>query len=185
MKALALVRALVEVYMGKIMDRWSKKALSQILFLVSGVLLILCLINTYSIINIDITGVIPISMKTVGAFGERPLWLLLVFLFVRVPYKSNKLFERCYNSDKEIKYYKWQAIMFSINSIIELIASIGTVCFCFWYYEATLVDSNFNYSLIYILLIIGATIKFCEAVFCHFYYKNWEIVMNVMSKEKE
>lgn len=173
------------ISMGKILDRWSKKALSQILFLFSGVLLILCLINSYSIINIDIAGIIPISIKTVGVFGEEHLWLLLVFLFLRVPYKSNKLFERYYNSNEENMYYKWQAIMFSINSIIELIASIGTVCFCSWYYVESLADAKVNNSLIYILLIIGVTIKFCEAVFYHFYYKNMEIVMKAMSKEKE
>lgn len=130
--------------MGKIMDRWSKKALAQILFLISGVLLILSLINYYSVIYVDITGIIPISVKRVGYFCEWPLWMILAFLFLRVPYKSDKLFDRCYKSDKEMKYYKWQAIMLSINSIIELIASIGAVCFCSWYYWETLIGANFN-----------------------------------------
>lgn len=175
--------------MNEIVSRWSKKSLSQIFTLLTGVVLAVSLINEYTIINIDLDSFNFLSIDNTNP-TEKEMNVLTFILtsnilleVIRTIIRTirrlvvSKLFANP-NSSDEYKENEMYTRYLTIRDILELISSISGLLLVFILKYA---DINYILSPIIYIIIVARTFS---AIYAHFYYKNLSLVNKASEVKK-
>ena len=170
--------------MNEIVSRWSKKSLSQIFTLLTGVVLVVSLINKYTVININLDFFDFISIDNVDP-TKQELFVLTVMLLGSFLFELIRALGRfiskkfpnisfC-NEDGKIEKY---TVVLTISSILDLISSLSGLLFVF-----ILKYNDINHFLT-IIIYFAIVAKIVCAIYSHFYYQNLSIVSKVLRVKK-
>ena len=171
--------------MNEIVSRWSKKSLSQIFTILTGVVLAVSLINQYTIINIDLDFFNFLSIDNVNPTEKEMNVLtflltsniLLEVIHTIIRLVVSKLFAN-HNSSDEYKENEMYTRYLTIRDILELISSISGLLLVFILKYA---DINYILSPIIYIIIVA---RIFSAIYAHFYYKNLSLVNKVSQVKK-
>ncbi len=170
--------------MNEIVSRWSKKSLSQIFTLLTGIVLSVSLINKYTIININIDFFEFISIDSIDP-TKQELFVLTVMLLGSFLFELicalgrfiSKKFPNIsfYNEDEKVEKY---TVVLTISSILDLISSVSGLLFVF------ILKSNDINHILKIIIYFAIVAKIVCAIYTHFYYQNLSVVSKVLRVKK-
>lgn len=166
--------------MKDIISRLSKKPLSQVVTILTGIEMIIYIINKYTVINIKTDYFDSISIDRMNpSFSELLILSLILFSFVLFEVFRSIFFKHLPPSiiDDDVKTKKVHTMFLTIGDICDLMSSLSGFLLIFICNNCKDIDSTF-YFLIHLFIII----KFCIIIFRHFYYKNGAIVNKILKK---
>ncbi|MDO4468213.1 MAG: hypothetical protein Q4C84_00020 [Bacillota bacterium] len=163
--------------MGRaILARWSKKSLSQILYILSGIILIVVCINFYTVVEIklDLFNIISVHYED---FRETSMmWILSVLLFQNVIFDIVKYLLKKYFpvgiENYEEKYTNILIMIHTIQDILDLVISVyalGTMMISYQIYNDNGIFMQTTWA---VLTYIGVGIRFFDSIYFHFYFNN-------------
>lgn len=166
--------------MSELVSRWSKKHLSQILNLLSGILLGILLINEFTKINIRCDWINFISLESNSIESNFWTWLFSILLLNNVVFDIIRFtMRKKYGLCNEEKYYSGLVKVSTIEDITELFESIYAVLFMLLQINS----ENFYICPLYLITFIFVGVRFIDAIWHHFYFKNLAIVDKARTKK--
>lgn len=154
----------------------SKKSLSRLFYLISGIMLSILLINEYSGIDIDFSGFEIVYFES-DRFLKTNIsvicGLMILFLWWIINFLVNITNRTFIDEHDEYRRRNIRALLYTIGDITDLVLSV----YAFFY-----VTGLFNF--IYLLgndrrvdfIICSILCKFVSIVWCHFWYSNRTIM---------
>lgn len=165
--------------MNEIISRWGKKSLSQIITLLTGIVLVVFLINKYTIIDIKLDYFDFISIDNTNII-EKNIVLLSLILYGNALFNiiNNLIFKQFfYRFIKDGKAIdRMHIISYTINDILDLMSSISGLLLTFILQKS----SNIICALT-IIIYMGIIARVFNSIFYHFYYKNLSIISKASS----
>lgn len=165
--------------MNELLNRWSKKYLSQILFIFSGILLIIFFINRYTDMDVSICWIKNMINFSNKVESNIFTWILGILLYDNLFLDIVLFFHRnTFDCKREEKYYERLVIIYSIKDVLELVASIYGLIFVL----SVLLTDGLVSDCYSIIVCIGVFLKFIDAVWHHYYFTNQKIVRDAKSE---
>lgn len=163
--------------MGKaILARWSKKSLSQILYILSGIILVVVCINFYTVaeIKLDFFNIISVHYED---FRETTMmWILSILLFQNIVFDIVKYLLQKYFpvdiEDCEEKYANILIMIHTIQDILELVVSVYALGIMMISYQIYNNNGIFMQTTWAVLTYIGVGVRFFDSIYFHFYLNN-------------
>lgn len=172
--------------MNELISRWSKKSLSTIITLLNGIILLIFILNKYTVVNIktDYFNFITIDNTNPSILELLIFWLILysnlIFIIIK-KFIYNHVSDKILN--KELIEKELHTKLLTFDCIFELLSSISgfLLLFILPRYNSTNHILFFFFSTILYIWIIA---QICIAVYHHFYSKSASIV-NKFFENKE
>lgn len=174
--------------MNEIIARWSKKSLSQILFILSGIILVVVCINRYTIVEIKLDFFNIVSVDHTNLKEATIMWIFSILLFNEILFAIVKCLLKIfflYNIEGwEKKYAKVLIFVHTIQDIIDLIASIYALGIMVISYQMYNDNEIFVQSSWIIVTYMGVALRFFCSLYFHFYLQNLVIVDECLNNPK-
>ncbi len=174
--------------MHQIIERWSKKSLSQIFFILAGIILVVVCINYYTAIEIKWGFFNIVSVDYVDLKKEPIIWILFILLlFQYVVFKIMEylLGKFCPTDSEDYKRLYDNALIFiyTIQDILDLIASIFALGIMIINYHIYDDYGIFVQSIWDAFAYMCIALKFCCLVYSHFQLQNQDIIHRCQSNK--
>ena len=163
--------------MGKaILARWSKKSLSQILYILSGIILVVVCINFYTVAEIKLDFFNIISVLYEDFTETTMMWILSILLFQNIVFDIVKYLLQKYFpvdiEDYEEKYANILIMIHTIQDILDLVVSVYALGIMMISYQIYNDNGIFMQTTWAFLTYIGVGVRFFDSIYFHFYLNN-------------
>lgn len=172
------------VLMSEILSRWSRKPLSQILYILSGIMLMILLCNYYTAINIQVDFLDFISLDYNNLKETSTImWIFAILIFENYLFQFLKFLLKVFFpvdpvdiEESERRYYDILVLLQTIEDIVELITSVYALIFLVISYRVYMDNGIFCKTSYAIITYCGVALRFCGSVYFHFYVNNRSII---------
>lgn len=173
--------------MNEIIARWSKKSLSQIFFILSGIILVVVCINHYTIVEIKLDFFNIVSVDYTNLKEATIMWIFSILLFNKILFAIVKCLLKIFfpydMENWEEKYAKILIFIHTIQDIVDLIVSIYALGIMIISYQIH--NEFFAQSIWAIITYMGVALRFCDSVYFHFYLQNQIIAERWLNNLKQ
>ena len=154
----------------------SKKSLSRLFYLISGIMLSILLINEYSGIDIDFSGFEIVYFES-DRFLKTNIsvicGLMILFLWWIINFLVNITNRTFIDEHDEYRRRNIRALLYTIGDITDLVLSVYAFFYVTGFFDFTYLLGNDRKVDFMICAILC---RFASIVWCHFWYRNRAIM---------
>lgn len=175
--------------MKDLLARLQKKPLAQVFNILAGIIVLLMIIEEYTILDINFEWLNFVSIEHFD-INESIMWIWTILLFVKLWYSVIKsvakyIYVRASADEDELVYGKMLVWLSTIEDILQLIASIYGFVFSLMAYSYLSSHGEHYFTFLAQVTYIGILYRFSDTVFFHYYYTNRSIVSKAIASTRD
>lgn len=167
--------------MDKLISRWAKKPLAQVVSIFTGIIILVYWGNMFFPIVITDTFFVSVSYNVSSLISKNGMWAITLFLYIILfLYEAfeHKYIQTILSMEKitDERKYKILSISFTIMDLIALIASILGLFSVLMIHNCIATNFTITNNFLVATVYLCSFFSFCRTVYYHFYFHNLSLL---------